>query len=347
MAGQKDANVSITDVAKAAGVSVATASRVFNNSLSVKPNTRKRVQDAAISLGYSLPERRPGPKPGSRTRSKRVLLLNFMDRSHYTAQVPSTYLALLKGLHEGCRAQHISLCELPMSTDAELSNELQSGGYVGFLLLGNPPHKSVQAFLKKKPCCWLMNNPWTPTWGDHVMPDHREVGMLAADYLISHRVKNPAVIKLGCADRVTALRQEGFAYAGAKAGVPVLSLAAEGQLVGEGVPYPEEVYVDEIVEGIKQMNPRPDGFFIDCDRSLATLYPVMVREKLIIPKKTVLIGCNNQQLYLKGIRPHPATIDVHFEQIGRIGVSQLLWRAQNADCRRLRTLISPSLISLS
>lgn len=347
MANRKNKRVSITDVANAAGVSVATVSRVFNNSPSVKPDTRRRVLDAAEKKGYSLPERRPGPKPGSHRCRKRIAVINFFDRFHYSTQIASTYLALLKGLHEGCRTQQVFLGEFLMSTESGLSDELQSGRYAGFLLVGFPPHKSAQAFLKTKPCCWLMNNPWTPTWGDHVMPDHREVGMMAAEYLIAHRSKHPAIIKLGRTERVTALRQEGFAYAGSKAGVTVQSLAAKGLLNGEGLLYPEEVYVDETIEGIKQMKPRPDGFFIDCDRSLATLYPVMVREKLIVPGKTLLISCNNQQLYLEGISPHPATMEVHFEQIGRIGVAQLMWRIKNPDCRRLRTLISPTLIALS
>lgn len=347
MAGRENTGVSITDVAKAAGVSVATASRAFNNSPSVKPDTRQRVMEASKQLGYSLPDRRPGPRPGSHRCRKQIAVINFLDRSHYSTQMPSTYLALLKGLHEGCQAQQVSLGEFVMSTESGLSEELQSKNYAGFLLVGYPPHKSAQAFLKKKPCCWLMNNPWTPTWGDHVMPDHREAGMMAAEYLMSRGAKKPAIIKLGRLDRVAALRQEGFAYAGVKASVPVQSLAAKGNMIEEGFPYPEEVYVNEIIDGIKRMTPRPDSFFIDCDRSMATLHPVMVREKLIVPGKTLLISCNNQQLYLKGIKPHPATMDVHFEQIGRIGAAQLMWRIQNPDCRRLRTLISPTLVALN
>ena len=346
MARRQGSTISITDVAKAAGVSVATASRVLNDSPSVKPNTRARVVNAAKKLGYSLPERRPGPKPGSRSRRKRVAIINFLDPFHYNAQVSSTYLALMRGLNEGCKAEGVSLQELVINTETELSLDLQSAGYAGFLLIGTPPHQTVQDFLKTKPCCWLMNNAWTPTWGDHVMPDHREVGMVAADYLVSRGVKHPAVVKLGRMDRLAALRQEGFAYAGRKADISVQSLYAKGKFSAEGFLYPEAVYVDEIVEGVKRMRPRPDGFFVDCDRSLAALYPTMVREKLIVPGETVLIGCNNQQPYLKAIKPHPATMDVHFEQIGRVGVSQLLWRTNNADCRRLRTLISPSLIAL-
>ena len=105
--------------------------------------------------------------------------------------------------------------------------------------------------------------------------------------------------------------------------------------------------MDEIIEGIKKMKPCPDGFFMDWDLSLSTLYPVMVREKLIIPGKTVLIGCDNQPQYLKGIKPYPATMETHFELIGTLGVTQLVWRMNNENtCRRMSSLISPSLIAL-
>ncbi len=339
--------ISIVDVAKQSGVSVATVSRVLNGSSQVRPETRELILEVALRLGYTLSERRPGPKPGRRVRRKTIALINVLDSYHYGVQVPSTYLALLRGVQEGAAQQGVAVRELMLSTEAQLSGELVDAGCAGFLLVGHPPHETAQAFFKKKACCWLMNNPWTPTWGDHVMPDHREAGMVAAEYLIGRGCVTPAIIKLGQLDRVAALRQEGFQYAAAKAGVKAKAMTAKGSLVdGEG-SYPEEVYVDEVIAGMRRMKPQPDGYFIDCDRSLATLYPVMVREGLVVPGRTGLIGCNNQQPFLKGIRPHPATIDVHFEQIGRIGVSQLMWRMSNPDCQRLRTLISPTRISLN
>ena len=45
--------VSIKDVAKAANVSLATVSRVINNSDNVKPKMRELVQDTIRELGYS------------------------------------------------------------------------------------------------------------------------------------------------------------------------------------------------------------------------------------------------------------------------------------------------------
>jgi LacI family transcriptional regulator len=340
---------SIVDVARKAGVSVATVSRVLNDSSLVKPETKEQIRKVADQLGYELPFRRPGPKPGRPVHKKMVAFLSFMDRNRYHAggDIPSTFLALRRGVEEGAQEYGLSVQLHLIATEAELSETIENGKFSGFILQGGKPHSSVKEFLKTKPCCWVTNNPWTPDWGDHIMPDHREVGMMAAEYLIGRGCRKLVSIWLGCPDRVSALRKEGFLYAADKQGVERRFVFAESPSADVQVTYPEAVYVNEIIERFHQEDFLADGIFFDSDYSMATLYPVMVRDKIIIPEKTVLISCNNQQPFLKGIKPHPATMDVHFEQIGRIGVSQLVWRMKNPDCQRVRSLISPSLISLS
>ena len=44
--------VTIYEVAKASGVSLATVSRVINNQSNVTPETRKKVEDTIARLGY-------------------------------------------------------------------------------------------------------------------------------------------------------------------------------------------------------------------------------------------------------------------------------------------------------
>ncbi|TIT87726.1 MAG: LacI family transcriptional regulator, partial [Mesorhizobium sp.] len=51
-----DRTASLKDVAGAAGVSVATVSRLLNGSLSLPEETRKRIEDAIRDLNY-----RPNP----------------------------------------------------------------------------------------------------------------------------------------------------------------------------------------------------------------------------------------------------------------------------------------------
>ncbi len=52
--------ITIRDVARQAGVSVATVSRVLNNSALVSPDTREAVMKAVTLLGYRYKRQRAG-----------------------------------------------------------------------------------------------------------------------------------------------------------------------------------------------------------------------------------------------------------------------------------------------
>ena len=349
MANRRGKNQSIVEVAKKAGVSVTTVSRVLNNSPHVRPETKQQVLAAITKSGYFHSAGRPGPKPGLPSRKKKVALVFFLDRYHANMDMPSGVVALQRGAAEGGAENDLLLHTHIVNAETGFPESLRKGGYRGFLLIGYQPSADAKDFLKTQPCCWVMNNPWVPTFGDHVMPDHHKAGAIAANYLIERGCRNPCAIRLGPKDLVQTIRETGFHYAVHQHGLKSMSVTAKKTYnTTSSSSFPEEIFMDEIIDLIKKKTPRPDGFFMDCDQSLAVLYPVMVREKLIIPGKTVLIGCNNQSQYLRGMNPYPASIEVHFHLIGRVGAAQLAWRIKNKDtAQRICSLIAPNLIFLS
>jgi LacI family transcriptional regulator len=72
-ANRSGRNVTIHDVAAAAGTSYGTVSRVINNARYVKPETRLRVQEAMDRLGYSV-DRRARSLAGGRAQVLAVLV---------------------------------------------------------------------------------------------------------------------------------------------------------------------------------------------------------------------------------------------------------------------------------
>ena len=64
--------ISIVDVAKAAGVSNMTVSRVLNRSRGVRPENIAAVMAAVEELGYVIPLRKRGPKPKSGRSGKKA-----------------------------------------------------------------------------------------------------------------------------------------------------------------------------------------------------------------------------------------------------------------------------------
>lgn len=347
MAKKKKNQVTIRDVAEQAGVSVTAVSRAMNDRAMISPETKRHILKTAGQLGFSLSVSRPGPKPGKVSRKKKIAFITFSDYRQADADLPLAFYVLQRSVREGGRENRFSVHLHCMDQEDELSGAVEDQDFSGFILQGLRPHPSVEDYLKSRPCCWVMKNRWIPSWGDHIMPDHREVGKLAAEYLVRRGCRKVAALWPGCYSQVSVLREEGFLFEAARQGVDAVYLAAENQPTESGRGFYEAACVDEVVERFKKEVRSADGIFFDSDHMLSALYPLLVKEQIVRPEKTVLISCNNQQPYLKGIAPHPATIDVHYDLIGRIGVSQLAWRMKNKTVhQRIRSLISPTLISL-
>jgi LacI family transcriptional regulator len=97
-------NSTIDDVAKAAGVARVTVSRVLNNGENVRPETRKRVQQAVESLGYSVNQQARALASGS---SRQIMLIH----AHSPEREPNSYYnaGLELGALRGCSSIGLDL----------------------------------------------------------------------------------------------------------------------------------------------------------------------------------------------------------------------------------------------
>src|SRR5437762_251429 len=100
--------MSISKVAKLAGVSSSTVSRVINNHPRVAPDTAQSVRKAMQTLGYTPSERRPGPKPANRARSASTDVAFLVLGTSRTRATPA-FQDLLRGVSLGAGKHGLNL----------------------------------------------------------------------------------------------------------------------------------------------------------------------------------------------------------------------------------------------
>lgn len=134
--------VRIDDVARAAGVSMKTVSRVLNNEPNVRPETRAKVESAAKALNF-----RPNTSARSLAGNRSYLISMLYDNpsSNYVMQVVS-------GVLDACEAAHYSMMMRPVDfssrnhVDLVLENIAQ---YAPDGLVLTPPLTDDEALLEK------------------------------------------------------------------------------------------------------------------------------------------------------------------------------------------------------
>jgi LacI family transcriptional regulator len=313
--------MSINKVAKLAGVSSSTVSRVINNHPRVAPETAQSVRRATniafLVLGTSANHATPG------------------------------FENLLRGVSAGASANHLNLSFHHVQDVQHLPSNTIDRRLDGVLLHGALPGPEVRERLAGVPAVWLMGNRRRPDWGDQVMPDSYTIGELAADYLIKRGHKYVVFLNLDGDHWPLRLYQQAFLAAAQIEGVETDSIVLTG--APHGPDYwsaHSPASVEELVGKYLKLRRRPTGCFVADDMQIAMIQPALQAAGVeIAPAKVELVSCNNERPYLIGLNPRPAVIDIRTESIGRRGVEQLLWRLEHRDVsERVVATVEPMIV---
>lgn len=337
----ESAGMSITSVAKAAGVSIATVSRVLNDPHLVNPGTVRRVEEAMRNLNYRVApaSERRGRKADSRgrLRHKTVAFLWTGGRSSATSL---TGMDMLQGASAALRKHRVNLIADYVDADGKLPAAVGSGAVDGVLLHGPEPSPEVAQKLKGLPAVWLLS-PGANHWGDRVRPDHQKLGIDALDFLADRGCKN--IVCVTYAERLGyffAMRSAGFAYRAEQRGVTC-------RFLGENsVQAPDAAarfrLAAQIAEEFEQLTPRPDALFVSNELG-GYLHEQLVRRGMK-PMTDFLMIAGDRDFAPQHLEPEPFMVTVHGVDIGRLAVDLLLWRLENPDIKQVTQLIASSII---
>lgn len=339
-------DMSIVEVARLAGVTHGTVSRVINGRGGVSPATAQRIREAMDQLKYQpkTPERRRGKTalmPGLRTGNVCLLLVGgpreVLQRPGVSTMVATLETELRRQGLTLLLAQAASLHDLPPCIAQRKAD--------GLLLMGEATDRMPTAH-RSLPAVWLLSShTQTQDWADHVLPDNERVGFLAAEYLAAqgHRhvgfyndqPEHPGFATRGAAFCAVA-QQRGLACQ-----TLVSDVGSKESLWGFG----ENVASAELIDRLLSSSPRMEALFVPSDEQAVRVYPLLERRSLVVGRDICVVSCDHQEAWLRQLEPQPVSIDLNFELIGRRAVEQLLWRIAHPELPPgTRILIPPQLI---
>ncbi|GAB4424039.1 MAG: LacI family DNA-binding transcriptional regulator [Chloroflexi bacterium OHK40] len=227
------AAVTIYDVARRAGVSIATVSRVLNAPDRVAEETRTQVLTAIDELGFV-------PKFEARTRARKQIGRIGVLTPHFTAD---SFVDRLRGVSAALAGLPYELVVYDVTTPAQRDGYLTSLAIThqvdGLIVIGLPFDATMASRLRKHRMAVVqigtLAQPFSHVF-DRIVTDDEAAGRIAAGYLLSRGHRRVGFVGTGVQPDVApdfgTTNLDGFRQALALAGVPLpnayVSLAAFG-----------------------------------------------------------------------------------------------------------------------
>lgn len=301
------ARAKISDVAKAAGVSVTTVSLVMNDVESrISADTRQRVRDAARAVGYAP----SSVARGLRTQQTRTVGL-------ISDQIATTPFAgrMLAGAQDAARENGHLVYLVDTAGDAEIEREAirsLTAQQVDAMLYACMWHRVVDVpdglpadtvFLDCRPATGGYRS---------VVPDDRAGGAAAVRELLAAGHRRIAYLDTDDTPIASGLRLEGYLEALAAAGItPDPDLHVRGDTSAQGGRAAADRLLDLPVEQ------RPTGIFCFNDRMAVGVYTAAHHRGMQIPRDLSIVGYDDQQLVAAEQDPPLTTVALPHYAMGR------------------------------
>lgn len=325
----KDKHVTIKDVAKLAGVGIATASRALNNKGDVSPSTRRKVLEAAQKLGY-VPNSLARSLVYGKTKKIGVIITTILNPFYATVVsgiesvlASKGYTLVLYNSNEDPYKEKEAILTLRQQRVdgiifAPIEYESQN---VKYLVENNIPFVLVARKTQEENT-------------NFVVADDFKVGKIATEHLLEkgHR----RILFLNSWKSSSArLRLEGYREALKEAG-----FLLNPKLIYSLTPDTE---IRPLLEDILSTKNRPTAIFCFCDSIALEVMKILKAMNLKIPDDVAVVGCDNLD-YTELLNPPLTTIEISKFEMGVTAAKILLEMLEAENKGPIQQILEPKLI---
>jgi LacI family transcriptional regulator len=306
-------HVTIKDIARYAGVSPATVSRVLNDSGYVGEETRRRVEEAIVELGY---------RPDARARGLRgipsklvALIIPDILNVYYTgvSQAIEHHLAqrgyiMLLGITRESAERYIDYLQFlwERKVDGIIYVPPAEGNY----------SEHTRHLVRQGIPFVEINRQREADLLDCVLADNLRGAYRGTEHLIGLGHERIALI-VGSSDTTTgADRIQGFRLAMLDAGLKI-----DPQLLRIG-DFTKD-FGFEATEQLLALSPRPSAIFATSNRLLVGTMTALARHSVRVPDDISVVAFDDSE-WLGFWQPPVTTVDIAVEEMGMLAVELLL-----------------------
>lgn len=289
--------VRIYDVAQAAGVSVATASKALNDTGRMAPETRQRVKDAAERLHF-----RPNPIARALIQ-RRTFTIGLLTNDTYGRFT----LPVMAGISEQLVDQGVSVFLCTLEDDAALArvhlDAMLDKQVDGIIATGKRIDRRLPVDLTGLPMPVVYAFTDAPPGAVSLIADDAQGSRAATERLLS----------LGRTRLAHVTGPEDFASVRERAGAFRAAAGDRPVLYGEW----SEAWGHKAVARLWEGPDRPDGIVCGNDQIARGVIDALRERGIAVPRTVSVVGFDNWEIVAAATRPPLTTVDMNLRDLGR------------------------------
>lgn len=326
----------IRDIAKLAGVSPATVSRVLNHdeTISVSNDTRKKIFETAESLSYQKPTRI------AKTPKSTLTIGLFHWYNEFQELNDPYFISIRLAIEEECATRSINLIKI-FNSDL-LNDDLTHQTFDGIIILGKFSEEHMSQFRNYSSNVVFIHSQNQHFKCDSIEADFSEITTDVLDYILSK-----GHTRIGFIGGHEELPFTALEVSDPREHTFTQYLSNEGLYESSYVKIGHFNFQDgyklmkDLIE--ENCNNLPTCIFVASDTLAIGALRALAELGLNVPQDMAVIGCNDIPTS-KYTFPTLSTVKIHTELMGQLGIKLLLEQINNERTIPIRVTVPHQII---